>query len=337
MSSSERKARRRKTEQKARRVIVFLSLFLALAIGGSYVYAKYYAQSYQKGVAIASGIYFTANYAIEDDTEEDFFESVVSTIYQGADFSFDFEVRNYENNLLFNESTVEIPYSVSFWLEEAPTGATYTVTYGGEARTITAGKPAAPTFSMHSIAGGKAIANKYTIFVDVEEQTHTPIPVYVEVKTESGSIINSELRGRMVFSSEQRSESYIESQKFVVSDENASEEAKYAEIMKMSGFTYEIRTVGTIAAGDATEELKLSWDPAILEINMFDDAYLTWKNKTGNSAPLVDAATGWYYISIDAMPYASQAVSFFRGRSFNEENVYSMETLHSFIEAEKYQ
>lgn len=337
MSSSERRRQRRKIEQQVRIAAVLLSLLLALIIGGGYVLAKYYAQSYKSGVAIASDVYFTSNYAIEDYTEEDFFESVVSTIYQGSDFSFEFEVRNYENNLLFNESTVEIPYSLSFWLEEAPTGATYTVTYGGETKTITANKPADATFSMHSIAGGKAIANKYTIFVDVEEgQAHTPIPVYVEVKTEAGSIVNTELRGRMVFNSQQRAESYIESQKFVVSDENASEEAQFAEIMKMSGFTYEIKTVGSIAAGDVTEKLKLSWDPAILEIDLFDGAYLAWKNETGNSAPLVDAASGWYYISIDAMPYASQTISFFRGSGFSAE-VYSMETLHSFIEAEKYQ
>jgi len=331
-SDIDRKRKRRQTERRVLMAAILIPLFLSIIIGGGFVYAKYYSQSYQNGIAIASGIYFTANYAVED-TEEVFFESVVSTIRQGDDFSFEFEVRNFENNLLFNESTVEIPYSLSFWLEKSPQGAVYSVTYGEETKILAENKPLNVTFSGHSITGGKAIANKYAISVDVEEgQKHTPIPVYVEVKTEAGAVISSVLRGRMVYSSSQHKESYIESQRFVVSDEAASDEMQFAEIQKMSGLTYEIRTVGEVSTDEMTDQIKLSWDPAILEIDLFDPSYQAWKAENGS---LTTDAKGWYHITMEALPYASQTISFFKGSNFN--TVDSMETLHRYIKAEKYQ
>ncbi len=339
----ERNRRRRITERRVKLAAFFGLLFAIFMTWGGYVYGKYYAQSYQNGIAIASGVYFTANYAVEVESEtEAFIESVVNTTYQGKDFNFEFEVRNYENNLLFNESTVVIPYSVMFWLEEAPEGATYTVEYNGETKTLSAGEPAEATFSMHGIAGGSAMANVYTISADVaDDAEHEPIPVYVEVKTEASSVINSTLKGKMVFTKSQKAENYIESQQFVVSKEVNSDDEKFAEIKNMSGLTYEIRTVGEVS-GDSgvTEKIKLSWDSTVLEIDLFDDAYLEWKTSEGATAPLEEEKNGvkWHYILIDIMPYSAETISFFRGTTFdNEEKVNSMDTLHSFIEAEIYQ
>ncbi len=338
-NKSERKLRRHIMERRVRIAAILGSLLLVFVTGGGFVYGKYYAQNYQKGIAIASGVYFTANYAVAVEGEtEDYFESLVSTRYQGVDYSFEFEVRNYENNLLFNESTVVIPYSLSFWLEDEPIGASYTVQYHGESIAITTDKTNKATFSLHSIAGGQAIANQYTIAVDVaEDVVHTPIPVYVEVRTSEDAVISTTLRGKMVLNTSQGSENYIESQQFVVPTEVADDVEKFEEVKRMSMLTYEIRTVGEVfTGGEVTERLKLSWDPKVLEIDLFDDAYREWLN-SGKTAPAVDT-NGWNYITIEVLPYSAATVGFFRGDSFEDETVVnSMDTLHSFIKAEKYQ
>lgn len=329
-----RKGSRKITEKRVRLVgLLVLLLFLGM-FGGGYVYAKYYSQSVKNGIAIASGVYFTANYAVAS-TSEDFFESIVKTGYQGTDTDFIFEVRNYENNMLFNESSVEIPYSLYFWLGEEPVDATYSVEYDGEVKIMHVGETNKVGFSMHTIAGGRAAANKYTIKVDVAENKHTAVPIYVVVETEPGAVISSVLRGKMIFSTASLSESYIESQMFVVSMNVSTDEEKFKEIQKLAELTYEIKTVGEVTAGDdATEQLKLSWDPAVLEINRFDDAFKEWKNTTGNSAPLEDA-NGWHYITVRVMPYSAETIGFFRRDQFNAK-VTDMDTLHACILAKKY-
>lgn len=335
--SRDRKRRRAITEKRIRFAALLIFLLFIGMFGGGYVYAKYYSQSVQNGIAIASGVYFTANYAVASADENDFFESIVKSGYQGTDTDYVFEVRNYENNMLFNESTVEIPYSIYFWMEEATNEASYTVEYEGEIQALQPGKANKVGFAGHVITGGRAAANKYTIRVDVADNVkHTSVPVYVEVKTDAGSVISSELRGKMIFSTTAQAESYIESQGFVTSTNATTDSQKFAEIQKMAELTYEIRTVGTVTGEDSTEELKLSWDSNVFEINMFDEAFLEWKNATGSNVPYDDEEPGWSYITVKVMPYSAETVGFFRGDEFNR-NVSDMDTLHSYIKAEKYE
>ena len=334
-----RKRRRAITEKRVRWIVLLIFLVMGSMLGGGYVYAKYYSQSMQSGIAIASGVYFTSNYAVA--SEDAYFESIVKNGYQGNDAEFVFEVRNYENNMLFNESSVEIPYSVYFWLESAPTdGTSYTVSYGEEEQALLSGETSKVGFTNQIITGGRATANKYTLRVDVPDGVkHESIPIYALVKTESGAVISSTLRGKMIFSSMVQSESYIESQMFVVSANVSSDEERFAEIQKLSELTYEIKTVGEVIGGDdSTEKLKLSWNPSVLEINMFDDAFLEWKNTSKNSAPLVDE-DGWYYITVNVMPYSAETIGFFRGSGYAEiveKSANSMEALRGSILAEKY-
>lgn len=328
------------TEKRA--LLATILLLLGIALGGNYVYAKYFSESARWGVAIASGVYFTANYAAES---EEFFEVNVNSNYIGNSYEFAFEVRNYENNLLFNESSVVIPYSVSFWLEEAPQGAGYSVVWQEETIALNVGEKA--TFSGHSIAGGSANANPYAIKINVTDSgsAHEAVPIYVEVTTDEGAMVSKTLRGKMMLSNVSAPQNYIESQSFVIdrttTDDTTMDDAtKFALMQKLSMFTYEIRTVGEVATGDITEKLKLSWNPTLLEIDLFDDAYLAWqeseKEATGEmpGAPYVDDA-GWYYITLDVMPYSAQTVSFLRGADYAE-NVTDMASLNNAIEAEKF-
>ncbi len=327
----------KKQFNRIRRSIVMIMAIGLLVATGIYTYAKYYAQSVKSGIAIASGVYFTSNYAVEALPEShDFFESIITVGYAGGDYSYDFEVRNYENNLLFNESAIVIPYSVSFWILEQPDSAKYYVSYdGGMQRELVAGVENKVDYLYHSIGGGSAKVNKYNITIDAVDGTvHVPVPIYVEVTTEPGAVLDRTLRGKMVLNSSVRNDTYIESQEFVVANDTVVDTEKFAQIKELSEFTYEIRTVGAVSDEESmTEKLKLTWDPDILEIDQYDDSYTKWKEETGRTVPL-ETAEGLYYITIDVMPYSASVVYFFRGENFD--SVTSMATLNDAIEAEKY-
>lgn len=347
MTDRERKRRRRKTEYLVRFTAVLVLSGIVWA--GSFVYAKYFSESARYGVAIASGVYFSANYAAAstDADSEEYFESIVNSNYGGGNYEFTFDVRNYENNILFNESGVTIPYSLSFWLGETPDSATYTVSWkAGETtqrENLGVGTANKVTIENQSIAGGSASVVEYTIAISgiSTGSVHTAVPIYVEVRTDDGAIINKTLRGKMVLNNTAVPVNYIESQEFVISGEYSDDAAKFAQIQKQAMLTYEIRTVGEVAAGDVTEKLKLSWDPTLLEIDLFDEAFVAWQQSNmaedGSmpQTPSVDTATGWYFITLEVMPYSAQTVNFFRGADYNTK-IKDMATLSSAILAEKY-
>lgn len=375
MAELERKQKGCKTKNR----VWFATILALLGIvaGGSYVYAKYFSESARWGIAIASGVYFTANYAadvtdtnadVEDngdvgtDTDtginnKDYFESVVNSSYAGSNYEFVFEVRNYENNLLFNESGVVIPYTVTFWLGEAPTNATYTVKWQQNEQEykneITAENKI--TISNQSIGGGSAYANEYKIGITVEdtEVKHASVPIYVEVQTEDGAMINKTLGGKMILTNVELPKSYIESQGFVTPEEYTDDAEKFARLQKMAIFTYEVRTVGEVETDDVTEKLRLVWDPNLLEIDLFDEIYLEWQkteaasnNGTIPSGPYqytIDGKT-YYYITFEVMPYSSQTINFLRGEQFatieaiaeDDSGSAAMKALEAAVWAEKY-
>lgn len=357
MAELEKKRRRCKTKNR----IWFATILalLGIVVGGSYVYAKYFSESARRGVAIASGVYFTANYAADvtdtnagtddDAYNKDYFESVVNSSYAGSagsTYEFEFEVRNYENNLLFNESGIVIPYTVTFWLGKTPVNATYTVKWkeNGEecVKEITADDKA--IISNQSIGGGSAYSNKYTISitVTVTDTTikHASVPIYVEVQTEDGAMINKTLGGKMVLTNVEMPENYIESRGFVTPEEIKDNTAKFARLQKMSILTYEVRTVGEVETDDVTEKLRLVWDPNLLEIDLFDEIYLEWqksKDASTDGKPKTCTINGktYNYITFDVMPYSAQTINFLRGQDYAT-GVTDMASLDAAVWAEKY-
>lgn len=327
---------------KALRFFISLLVVILGLTGGTYVYAKYYSLSAKEGIAIATGVYFTANYAHDADGE--FVENLVNIGYKGGDASFTLEVRNYENNLLFNTDNVNIPYTIELWLESTPTdGAEYSVSVGegvNDTKQVLGSDAGNPVeISGQSIDGGSARANNYYISLDALEN-HEAIPIYVRIQTLEGSLINRTLTGKMLLSGSAKTESKIESQGFVIPKEPA-DVSKFERLNSLSAFTYEVLTVGSVASSGATEELKISWDPTVLSIDLFDEAYLEWveAQKKANpdveiTGPAVDTDTGRHYIVIDIMPYSAENIVFFRGAEFDTKAT-DLETLETFIDADK--
>ena len=330
-----KKKRQKKKGLKLRWIVIGVLVCANVGWFGYSAYAKYFSQSAKSGIAIASGIYFTANYAAHTDSDV-FFESIVKSDYTGVTYNFDFEVRNYENNLLFNEGGVSIPYSVEIWLEEQPINAFYTIKKAGEpAQTIGITEADRLVIDGQRIYGGAAMADVYTISINVTGNSHEAVPIYVRVTTDDDAVITGKLCGKMIITNIARPESFIEKQAFVVTDDNGTDDEKFAEIQGQSEFIYEIRTVGDVLdADEITEELKISWDPTVFQLDMFDEAYLEWQAGSGESAPKTDT-NGWKYFIVKVMPYSSETIGFFRGDKF-EQKVSDLASLNQYIKAEKY-
>ncbi len=339
---------------------LFIAIFV-IALGlscSTYVYAKYYSVSAREGIAVATGVYFSANYAASVPEDGEFMEYMAVTGYTGTDTSFVFEVRNYENNLLFNTANVDIPYEVSFWLGANVTdGSVYTVTSQLDGTSQIIKREERVYFSDQMVVGGSARADKYVIDINTAGVKHEAVPVYVEVRTRDGALINRILRGKMLISSEGMEEITIESQEFVVegASDQMTDEEKAAILQELSAFYYEISIVGDVTStGGATERLKLAWNPNVFEVDLFDKAYLAWQSETGQSEPLIDTegtvdtnpTYGWKYITIDALPYSAESIGFFRGTKFEslvmDENLetgekeINLEKLENYIEASIY-
>ena len=337
-SNRKRHKKNFKVARRIRTTIFLLPISMLIVTIGLFVYAKYYSHDHKSSVAVAGSIYFTSNYAIKSESENEFFESIVAYGYQGTDYIFEFEVRNYENVMLFNDSSVVIPYSVRFWLGETTDKATYTVKYNDSKMTITADKENTAVFTDQIISGGKASANSYTISVDVavEDGEFEPIPIYVEVVTDQGAILSRTLRGKMVFDTTVVAKTYIEAAEFIVYEDVESDEEQFEEIEKMSELIYEIRTVGNVVSNaSVTDELKVSWNPDVLELDLYNDAYLEWLDSTGETGPLEDT-NGWKYITIEVMSYSSNIIYFLRGDKYYD-CVNSLDDLNQYISVENYE
>ena len=228
--NEDRKKARQRVERKVWTIAVLIFVSTICLGYGGVMYAKYYSQGYEKGVAVASAIYFSANHAFE--SEGNFVQSLVVPTESGDGYEFVFEVRNYENNLLFNDSSVDIPYEISFWLSQASEeGVRHTVTYNGESKDISVYSYDEENdvytgdkliYTGHSIIGGAAKANEYKIVVSgiTNKAEHIKIPIYVEVNTTDASPVTKTLRGEIVFNGGIMGTSFIETQQFVTKTQN---------------------------------------------------------------------------------------------------------------------
>lgn len=124
---------------------------LVLAGASLTVYSKYYKTRYEKGMAIASGFYFSSNYMYEEEglndiedieeltkrnggklVHEDLLNRLMVAVSNkpwaaGNNYTFDVEVRNHINQLLYNDKDLNVAYVIEFILLDEPGGADYSV------------------------------------------------------------------------------------------------------------------------------------------------------------------------------------------------------------------
>lgn len=332
----------RRKRQRIKKIVKFFWIFLPLCLllsGGYYVYAKYLAQSVQRGITIASSIYFTSNYASPSQTDvNDMSDALVSAAQSvetsGREYDFNVEIRNYENILLFNSSNAQIPYTVEFWLADAEAaGDTYQVTatvktkkadgtFEEQRENKSFTQDRAATFS-NILTGGEALSDDYEI--QVNAPSGKAAPIYVRVKTADGALLTELLKGKIVLQTRSDDGEFLKSFGFNVNGDTEKEQFQY--LQKQSEFNYKIITGGISQEdGGNTEMVTLYWDGTVYDIDRFSSAWLAWE-KSGKSSPQTiskSVLTGYtdrdwnqwsdrvYAITVPVNAHASISVGFFR-------------------------
>ena len=348
--------------QNIKKIVKKLWFFLPLCLllsGGYAVYAKYLSQSVQRGITIASSIYFTCNYASPSQTPEDDMTDALVSVAQstdtdGKEYNFTVEIRNYENILLYNSSTAQIPYTVEFWLADAGTaGDTYQATAKvktknadgileetTETKTITQDNPA--SFN-NILTGGQALSDGYEI--KVTAPSGKAVPIYVRVKTADGALLTERLKGKIMLQTRSDAGKFLKSFGFNTNGDTPKEQFEY--LQKQSEFNYKITTGGVSQEdGGNTEMVTLYWNGTVYDIDRFSSAWLAWE-KSGKKLPKtvtkadLTRYTDWdwtdwddmdpiYAITVPVNAYASINIGFFRETGYDS-RVTSAKAQQNFV------
>lgn len=330
----------KKKREKKNRIpqIIFTALAGLLVLGVSItVYSKYYKTGYNKGMAIASGFYFSSNFmAVTEDLKgktmeeiaRDHLDSVIisanPTSWKGTDaYTFGVEVRNYDNHLLYNDRDLNVEYQIEFMLLEEPKGATYQVGFGTETKRLT--KKGNVVSFKGKLPGGGLKADVYSLSVgmtnagiyepaDVLMVAYPIGPDYlVDTKCMAGIV-------RAIF--EEREFKIEEGSGFTVIYTEEYEKDWKAAVEPEAGFVYQLITTGSYTGSETTsttKKIKIKWKKDIFKISMNDEYYqeALKHDAAFPTEPKQFYEDGeWQVMEVEVMPYASIKFVFFRNDGF---------------------
>lgn len=313
----------RKLHKKLCRVMgCFLITLLLLCGTVGNLFAKYYAGQSNKGVATASGLYFASNVLNTLPVSETPEYPLVfnQTPWDGTGTcSMEVDIRNYQNQLLYNDANLDITYNVTFKLVETTDGGSYTVTNISDAsgqqntQTITG---AGVTFQNLTLEGGRQNQHRFTVNVTRPESQKTnpnyrSVGIQVTATPVSPSYVANAITLGGILYANTFSASYSLDCKFNL-DANTG-------LSSYSGFPC---TISYTPDEDQTpHEVKISWRADVLEIDRHDPYYLQLKDDNAKyGKETVEGAT-WQYMKITMQPYSKIQMIFYRGSGFNDSTV----------------
>lgn len=301
--------------------------------------AKYYAKRDNKGVSVASGLYFNSNCisnvegAIDLPLDQIDLLKVPGYVNPEGGSIFYLEIRNYDNHLLFNESYLDLKYTISFMKLNGETasveytdesgknvrvsledGSTYIDGVAGTTHEGWNGKYL--TLTGKELAGGAARYHNYIIRTTnatdgtdakVLVMAHPTAPNYVAAAAEDMRLIGVlQAQPKDVKVGIDRSGFLIEETAEYSSDWKSAVE-------KMSGLVYTIQTNGddVSSSGAVKGELEVKWNAKMLDINQYDPYYL---EALSNSAITTDGDIKTMKIKV--LPYANVRITFYKTADF---------------------
>lgn len=353
-----------KVNKKTGIAVTVLACLLLVGVSIT-VYSKYYKTGYNPGMAIASGFYFNSNYMASVDeldvtTEEDLYKipnNVLESIIVSANptrwtgeaaYPFYVEVRNYDNQLLYNDRDLDVEYVVCFMLLDEPVGADY---YVKRHETSEEGliqlqwkednknkKGEIVSFS-GTLPGGQLNRDIYDVEVHLTSaEDYVPArvlmvaypvgPDFLQGTKSIAGILTTNYQEKE-FDIEKANFKICETEDFMNAGETANPEfgslAWRDVVLKESGFVYQVYTSGTFSgSGSATRKrIKVMWRADMFKINNFDTYYQEVKNdsKKYHTEEIEDESGNkhkWQVMEIDVLPYSSLKFVFFRTEDFKD-------------------
>jgi hypothetical protein len=297
-------------------------VFLLLLSFCGYAYARYYAQESRKGVATASGLYFSSNcmQSVEEiDKQEDFPSYVDSNGWNGeGSCTVQILVQNYENVLLYNDANLNITYDIKFCLIDAPADSTYTVINKEQSSetSYTLEKGTTVCFSNQYLQGGSAQKNQIDLIVSppsgYDPQTYVSGRVAVWAEPSAPDYVKGMNLAACIQVKPDRE--YSVTGGFDIAEKLSKEGTNVAEMLKsLSGFAYTVRTTGDLQG--STGHIQLRWNSTYLEMDLYNSYYLA-----AQKAGLVQTEGEYTTLTMDAYTYASMNFSFYKTAAFDVSN-----------------
>ena len=308
-------------------------LVCLILVGVSYtVYAKYYKTGFNKGMSTASGFYFNSNlmasvpeldvaseedlYIIPNDILESIIVSSNPTAWAGGDvdYPFDVEVRNFDNQLLYNDKDLNVEYAVYFVLLDKPTeGSTYFVTpEGGTAEELKwddeNDRGVVKSFTEGTLLpGGRTSWDTYRVSIGTTA-TDIYVPsrvLMVAYPTGPDYLQGTKSIAGMVKAEVQERKFVIEKQGFTICERadyltTAFDDWKTDVILNESGFVYHVYTSGNFSGNGsaARKRIQLVWRRDMFKINYYDTYYQELM-ALKDSEPDFDISERYYAASAD--------------------------------------
>lgn len=338
-----------------KKIIILFILVFVMSAGTVFVMAKYYATTNNKGVAVASGLYFNSNILINEAGTIDIGEivtqynnslidipiSINSKEWSSSTYTFPIEIRNYNSILLYNDSNLNIKYNIEIVQLNSVAGTSYSVKRLNEngiyeEETLTRG---VVKKYEEVLQGGEALFNKFDINMNIEDNSgftgrsakilvlaYPVSPDYIAVSAENLRLI-SILQGDYT-----QSEISIDKQGFVI--ENGMDNTNFRSIIDTySGYEYNITTYGDMAIkeGDSINQMmKITWNNSMLTIDQFSSYFIEARDNSN----VIDNGDGTTSILIEAMPYANISIVFYKKKNADFSTISSKKAFTNLVKAE---
>ena len=328
-------------------IILFCSLAIII-VGAIYslsvIYAKYYASRNNKGIGVASNLYFNSDKlrkstgitdidAILDDNSTINKINVFSNSGSwstGGTLLLTFDVRNYDNSILYNENNLNITYNVVFVMLDEPKGAEYSIvapdntTYSLENKgdkveldeVVEGGSLKADTFGVKitAIPGQEYGVSRVLVMA------YPTSPYYIfREKTEE-----QEYRLLGIFEGHQTDmEMSIEESGFLVQQEDGYSSSTWkTKVKNLSGYIYNFKTAGDVVMdADASSKQKaiLTWNHNYLTIDEYDENYLYAQEQQAAGKEFITEDGDYTSMVIMVLPYTSIDTTFYKTADFEAE------------------
>lgn len=329
------KAGERKNFKKSKKAltigIVCVSL---LCIFSGTTFAKYYASKFRQGVSAAAGFYFNSNRltkSMGDITDITAIETdgmavnVNTERWSGGNLYFDIPIRNYDNNLLFNDENLNVEYEIVFCLVDEPVGASYYAQdYEGNEILLERNVPV--KFSNGRLSGGSLFEQIYRIRINM---TDAELYRYARVLVMAYPVApdylykeqNQEFRLLGLFEGVvSQTEMRVESAHFVVQEDDDYSDATWQQKAEdLSGLIYNIKTTGDVAADEsnaAEQTVIVKWNSDYLEMSIYDDYYKAAKGQDAIWQEQDEQGTTWSCMRIRVLPYTNANMTFYKTSQF---------------------
>lgn len=333
---------------KNRKIKKFLMLgtFILIGIGLFYemfnIYGKYYASRNNKGIAIASNLYFNSDKLtkidrIIDVSAEDWKtdinwvkDNLAGRImvytnnerWSNGYYDFDVFIQNYDSNILYNEAGMDVGYKIEFLLLDEPVGATYSIVDDGQDYPLAYGKVVTLE---GSLSGGTLNTHNYKIRMNLTDTidnyekarvlaiAYPNSPDYLEKSENQPFLMTGVFAGTA-----SNMELTIASQNFQVVEDNYDFDTNHVNyINDLAGFIYNIKTEGDVIKNADTaikQQMIVKWKSDYLNISRYDEYYDESRITTG-----VEDGIHYSYMTIDVLPYTSIYITFYKTDKFIEE------------------